>query len=274
MEIGDLAEVDDRIEEMGALVEHTGLPYCRWQLLMTRAWRALLAGDLSTGERLNDEALTVASDIGVPEAIGAYGAVLFHSLLLQGRTDELIEPFAQTASENPAIVLLRVILASAYCALERLDEAAVLFEHDAATAFTEFPRDVTWTTAMVYAQEIATALKHREAASTLYELLTPYGAMTIFNYGVCSGALARSLGRLGHLLGRLDAAEAHFGTALSIHQRLDAPYWTARTQLDLADLLRDVGRTDEATGFVDQSLETARRLGFAALESRASTFSA
>ena len=55
---------------------------------------------------------------------------------------------------------------------------------------------------------------------------------------------------------------------------LKAPYWIARTQLDYADLLRDVGRTDEATGLVDQALETAKTFGFAALESRAATFPA
>ena len=86
--------------------------------------------------------------------------------------------------------------------------------------------------------------------------------------------MARSLGRLAHLLERPDAAEAHFGTALAVNERIEAPYWTARTQLDYADLLRDLGKTDEATRFVDQALETARRFGFAALESRATTFPA
>ena len=51
MEVGDLPEVDRRIEEMGPLVERSGLPFCRWQRLVTRTWRAILAGDLATGER-------------------------------------------------------------------------------------------------------------------------------------------------------------------------------------------------------------------------------
>jgi hypothetical protein len=70
MEVGDLPEVDRRIEETGSLVERTGLPYCRWQLLLTRTFRAILAGDLASGERLNDEAFAVGSDIGTPEALG------------------------------------------------------------------------------------------------------------------------------------------------------------------------------------------------------------
>ena len=272
MEMGDVAEVDRRIDEMQSLVERTGLPYSRWQLLLTRGWRALLAGDLSTGERLNDEALTIASDIGAPEALGAYGAVLFHIHFLKGRTEELIEPFAQTAAENPAIDMLRVALASSYCSLGRLEEAAPLFEHDSATAFAEIPRDITWTTAMLHATESAVALRHREGAVVLYDLLAPYDNMVVFNGGTCEGALARSLGRLAHFLDRPDEAEAHFRTALAIVERIAAPYWTARTQLDFADLLRDVGKTDEATAFVKQSVETAKTFGFAGLESRAMKF--
>jgi len=200
--------------------------------------------------------------------------VLFELRLLQGRSEELIEPFAQTAAENPSIDLLRVALGAAYCFVGRIDEAKPLFSRDAATGFAEIPRDNTWTTAMTFSQESAVALEHRNAAAILYDLLTPYGNMVLFNGGGCDGAVARSLGRLAHLLDQPDAAESHFRTALAINERLKAPYWIARTQLDFADLLRDVGRADEAAQLVDQALETAKVFGFAALESRATGFSA
>ena len=194
------------------LVERTGLPYNRWQLLLTRGWRALLAGDLSTGERLNDEALAIASDIGAPEGLGAWGAVLFHIPFLQGRTEELIEPLPQTAAENTAIDVLRVALASAYCLLGRLDEAAPLFERDAATAFTEIPRDNTWITSMGPCPgECRCTPGIGGKLPTLYDLMLPYGEMVAFNmWDVPEGALARSLGRLAHFLGHSDMAEAHF----------------------------------------------------------------
>ena len=95
-----------------------------------------------------------------------------------------------------------------------------------------------------------------------------------FIYANCDGSLGRSLGCLAHLLQQPDAAQAHFRTALSINERLKAPYWIARTQLDYADLLRDVGKADEAARLVDQALETAKTFGFAALERRAVTFPA
>ena len=143
MEIGDLDEVDRRIEEMGSLVERTGLPYCRWQLLLTRTFRAILAGDLATGEQLNDEAFAVASDIGTPEALGVWGGMLFDVRVLQGRIEEMIDPIALAAAESPAIPLLRVALTAGYCLVGRTDEAAPLFEQDVSTGFTEIPRDLT-----------------------------------------------------------------------------------------------------------------------------------
>jgi tetratricopeptide (TPR) repeat protein len=127
---------------------------------------------------------------------------------------------------------------------------------------------------MVFAQESAVALRHQEAAAIVYDLLAPFGEFVGFNLGSCFGSVARSLGRLAHLLEQPDAAQAHFRTALSINERLKAPYWIAQTQLDYADLLQDVGKTDEAARLVDQALETAKTFGFAALESRATTFSA
>jgi hypothetical protein len=138
----------------------------------------------------------------------------------------------------------------------------------------EVPRDLTWTTAMIFAGESAFALRHREAATTLYDLLAPYGDMVAFNSGISQGALARRLGRMAHLLGRPNADEGHFVTALSINERLKAPYWIARTQLDYADLLRDLGKTDEARRLVNLAQGTAKTFGFAALESRAKEFSA
>jgi tetratricopeptide (TPR) repeat protein len=271
MEVGDLLEADRRIEEIGPLVERTALPYYRWQLLLIRTWRAILTGDLATGERLNDEALAVGSDIGAPEALGVWGAVLFDLRVQQGRVEELIDAFAQTAAENPAIPVLRVALAAGYCLTGRANEATALVEQDVSTGFTEMPRDLTWTTAMVWAQESAVALRHHEAAEILYDLLDPFGEIVVFNNGTCYGSVARNLGRLAHFLENLDAAQSHFRTALSINERLNAPYWIARTLLDYAELLRDVEKADEAAGLVDRAIEIARTFGFAALESRANT---
>jgi len=61
--------------------------------------------------------------------------------------------------------------------------------------------------------------------------------MVAGNPATVAGSVARPLGRLATVLGRYDDAEAHFRLALELHTRLQAPYWTARTELDWANLL-------------------------------------
>ncbi len=272
MEVAELGEADRCLEEMESILERTGLPYCRWEVLLTKAWRSLLAGDTAAAERHNDEALVVGSALGAPEALGAYGGVLFEIRFEQGRLDELIDLFAQAVADNPALPVLRVAMALGYCAVGRHDEARDLFEPAVAGEFADFPRDYTWTTSMVLAQETAVALEDRAAAELLYEYLLPFGHLVALTPGTIDGSLSRSLGSLARLIGRLEEAETHLLRALDVHRRIAAPYWIAHTQLDYADVLRDLGRVGEATDLVGHALETAQRIGYGALERRASAF--
>ncbi len=147
-----------------------------------------------------------------------------------------------------------------------------MFEPAAASDFADFPRDYTWTTCVVLAQEIAVALEDRGAAELLYGQLLPFGHLVALTPGTIDGSLSRSLGSLARLTGRLDEAETHLLRALDVHRRMAAPYWIAHTQLDYADVLRDLGRVEEATDLVGQALEAAQRVGYGALERRAGAF--
>jgi uncharacterized protein HemY len=88
----------------------------------------------------------------------------------------------------------------------------------------------------------------------------------------CHGAIARPLGRLASLLGDYGKAEVYFRVALDLHARLEAPYWTAVTQLDYADMLvaRDAGGdVEQARELSANALATARQYGCAGVEARA-----
>jgi hypothetical protein len=74
------------------------------------------------------------------------------------------------------------------------------------------------------------------------------------------GAVVRPLGRLATLLGDYDRAERWFATGHDIHARLQAPYWTARGQLDQADLYlarRGHGDLERARELATIALATA-----------------
>jgi len=84
--------------------------------------------------------------------------------------------------------------------------------------------------------------------------------------------VARPLGRLATLLGRYDDAETHLRAALAMHQRMQAPYWIARTQLDLAELcIARKGPTDAAAAreLIGQAQRTVDQYGYAGLTPQA-----
>ncbi len=273
MEAGDIAEADGRFEEMETLTHQTGLPQYHWQQSFRRSWRLLLSGDLGAAETANDEALAIGTRIGAPEALGAYGGVLLEIRLQQGRLGEIAEFVAQAAADNPAMPVLRAAVSEMFCAVGRLDEARTLLEPDVANGFADYPRDRVWTTAMAFCADSAADLGYREAALLLYDALRPYAEMVAFTQGSVGGAIARPLGRLAHLLGRWPDAESLFRVSMSIHERLDAPFWIARTKLDYCDMLigrSDVGDVDQAKEMVRQAQATAEEFGFGSLLQRVS----
>jgi tetratricopeptide (TPR) repeat protein len=272
MEVGDLAEVDARLDEMQRLVEQTGLPYEEWSFAISRCWRLTLSGDLVWAESANDGALEIGTRIGTPEAVGAYGGQLFAIRQNQGRLEEIVDFFAQAAAENPSIAVLRVGVIKMHCELGHFNEARALFEPEFASGFRDFPRDNTWTTSMASCADSAADLQHRAAARVLFEELRPFADYVVFNQGTVNGALDRSLGRLAHLLGDHDEAELLFRSALEINERIESPFWIARTELDYADLLTDRTAGDDPADtevLASQALATARERGYAALERRA-----
>jgi hypothetical protein len=70
------------------------------------------------------------------------------------------------------------------------------------------------------------------------------------------------------MLGRRDEAEQHYRNALEIHEGMEAPYWIARTQLDLADLLLSTDH-DQAVALAAAAAARAATYGYEALATRA-----
>ena len=69
-----------------------------------------------------------------------------------------------------------------------------------------------------------------------------------------------------------DEAERHFAEALAIHRRMQAPFWSARVQIEQARMLlaRNArGDTDLAAALLAETDVVAARFGFAALTRQA-----
>src|SRR3569623_679363 len=80
-----------------------------------------------------------------------------------------------------------------------------------------------------------------------------------------TGAVAHYLGLLANVLGRPDQANAHFAKALSIHERLRAPFFIASTQLEWGRLIQAT-EPDRARGMLASARELAVRHGCGRIE--------
>jgi tetratricopeptide (TPR) repeat protein len=181
----------------------------------------------------------------------------------------MAELLAAAAAQNPGLPVLRAALARLYCDLGRDAEAVDLIQEDIADGFAQFPQDPTWLSGMATLCELCTHLGRSDGAALLYERLSPWHAQVSTVMVTTQGPVAFHLGTLSKLLGRRDQAMGHFSEALEVARRLDSPYFIARTEIALADLLREAtpgdARGDE---MLASALASARRFGFGGLLER------
>lgn len=262
-ETADLIGVDECWTHIEAVSERIGTPYSRWQVLLGRSWRRLLEGRVAESDALATEAFEVGTGAGTSSAAPSFGAQMMMIRIQQGRLDEIIDLIAQGVEDFETLPGWDAALALLYCELGRLDETRTLFETACAHQFSGVPFDVTWLLTMMSWGECAAELHHRDAAALLSERLRPYEERVIFTNAHTLGAVSRPLGRLEAVLGHREQAEADFRRALRLHERLEAPYWIARTQLDLAALL-------DSPELVDAARRTIDQYGFEGLRSRVS----
>ncbi len=229
--------------------------------------RAHLRGDLDRSQQEAEAAFALGAE-GVPEAMATYAAQLMAIQRVRGSGSELSEMaelMAAAAAENPGLPALRTSLARTYCDLGRDDEAHSVIDDDIADGFVRFPYDVTWMPSMAALCEICAHLGRADGAARLYEWLSPWAAQVSTILVTTQGPVAFHLGTMAALLSRDEMADEHFASALEISEKLESPYWIARTQIEWARLDRKVGTTDSAESKLAEALESAQRHEFGAL---------
>jgi hypothetical protein len=138
------------------------------------------------------------------------------------------------------------------------------------------PRDQWWLLLLANLGWAAARLRDAERASALLELLRPYAAQAVLCGGAVFfwGAATHWLGVLATTTETFDEAESHLRDALARHQHVGARPWTARTQGELARLLRTrrrPGDRDEAAELFGQARQTAEGLSMRTLAADLST---
>ena len=270
-ELGDIDEFDAHLTEMGAIADQTNLPLHHYQIHMFRSWRHLLAGRTTEAETDALAALEIGTKIGLSFAAGTYGSQLLQRAIQQGQLADFVDLITEGAAENPTIPAWRTALMSVHNELGRSDEAAALFDIGERADFSDLPFNETWLQTATQYAECAADLRRTDAAPLLYAQLLPYAARLVFVFSLDWGAAARTLGRLATLLGRYDDAETHLGDALVMHERIQAPFWIARTRIDQAELCLTRRAGDDLTtarDHLDQAQRIVDEYGYAGLQLR------
>jgi tetratricopeptide (TPR) repeat protein len=277
VESGDLAGFDAHLAAMEPLPAATGLPGDEFMVAMLGAWRHLLAGRTEQAAAVSDQMLEIGTRIGHAVIESTYGAQILQRTAQQGGLADIVDLVVEAMENAPAIPTWRCAVMMLHCELGRLDQAAELFEIGAAADFDDIPFDMAWLQGMSQYGETAVELGRVDAAAILYDQLLPYADRYIFLSCIDWGAVSRPLGRLATAVGRYDDAQRHLGDALAVHERIPAPYWVARTQLDIAELClarqgpEDRRRTDD---LLDAVRRTIDRFGFHGLDARLHRLSA
>jgi class 3 adenylate cyclase len=269
------AEIDpalDLFAEMEAIADRTDIAYHRWRVQQLRSFLQLLAGDTEGAEAWANSAFELGVASNYPPAYATYGAQLMEIRRQQGRLDEVIELAARGVTEYETLPGWNAALAVLYAELGRLDEVRAIVEPEAAAGFGGIPHDITWLLAMASWADCICELGDASAAPVLIERLAPHASHVIFTSAHTLGAVGRSLGRLLTLTGSHAAAEAALTGALAVNERLRAPYWVARAQLDLVDLLATrggPGDAERAARLAGDARQSAERYGLGGLRSHA-----
>ncbi len=263
--------------EYERIAEQLPMPQVQQVPMTQRGWDLLLAGRLDEVARLVEQGRAEGERWGYRDGAVVWGVLEFSAQRCAGDVTEsaaFVQAIGDTLKERLGNVHHGLVAASALiaCELGRQEDARPFLEERAAAGFAAIPHDQSWLSQLNMWSAVAAALDNQDAASILYEQLTPWPDRVVV-MGNGWGGVSHYLGLLAATLGNRDAAERHFDGALALHDRLAVPYWSAQTRIALARMLEtSPADTDRARAIAlsRESLQLATDHGFAALGRQAS----
>ncbi|MDP9331992.1 MAG: AAA family ATPase [Actinomycetota bacterium] len=270
LEAGSLEDYEGNI--LGAMTRvsfELQQPTLLWVTSWAEAYRLILRGDLAEAEEMAMRSLQIGTDSGQPDAMTNFGGLLLALRWHQGRLRELVPLVAETAESMPAIPAYGAVLALAHVESDDLDSASVLLQVQVDQRFGGLPEDLFWSVASAAYAETAIAVGSRDAAALLRDMVDPVHDQIASSTASINGAYAHYAGGLYEVLGDHGLADDRYAEALSMHERLRAPFFIARTQLAWGRALlarssdRDVQR---GLKLLAEAVELAGRHGYANIE--------
>jgi hypothetical protein len=241
-ELGQFEEFDAEVAAYATTAEALRMPdYLAWVPLW-QGLRAVMAGDLTSAERLAEQSRAAASDPPPPALVQGYGAAQWTLRRDQGRLGELEPILADLAERFPERPGWRAALALSVAAAGGTEDARRRLAWFARDGFAAVPRDRGWLLTMTRLAETCVLLRDADRARLLHELLLPFEWRCAAAFGVAStGPVALHLGRLAETAGWPRAARGHYEVAAELSSAVDAWAWLTQARRHLAET-RPVGR--------------------------------
>jgi len=268
----DQKAIDAGFEKLDGLLTHAPDVFVRWQRSYLQSTALIFRGDLFAAEAAAEAALNFGLEVGQPDAFTIYGAQLVNIRQHQGRLHELVELIEDARRSAPLLTTVYdSVLAMALVFGGEHEQANALLDAAKATGFPAH-EDQTWTSTLSCWVTTAVPLGRADVADTLHDLLCPYPDFIVTTYTGVLPSVAQHLGRLDHLRGKLDEADAWFARAETVHDGLDSPLLRAYNDTAWAALLADRRRGDDvdrARHLAERALAASTAGGFGYLEADA-----
>jgi hypothetical protein len=264
---GDIAGAREALTALRSAVADAPIALGRWLSRLYEAKMHRFDGRLGAAERCNDEALAIGLESGFSDAATIWMSIDIGISRDLGRTLERIDFYRENINAvggTPEGSAVASVMDSVYAVLHAdahvLDHAGRELNRE---LIAELPlaraRNTTWLVCSAYLADAAVALRHVDAARTLYDLILPYESRIVAHSTTLDGYADRVLGRLATILGEFDRASAHLSAARRLHEQARAPLFLARTLADQAALeIASVGDTARSQELVGQAVEIAR----------------
>jgi tetratricopeptide (TPR) repeat protein len=239
-ELGEMRTVDLELDAYLSLAQTLRQPRYLWYGQLMRTTRAVIEGRFAEGEHLAQQALHLGQRVQPESAVHHFSAQLFCLYREQGRLQALLPSVQRLAAQYPSVPAWRSALAIMYCDLGQAEAARGEFIRLAGEDFRDLPYTNSWLMNISLLAEVCAFLSDIPRAVTLYDLLLPYATHHVVVGGDAvgyQGAVARLLGLLATTLRHWEPAAQHFEAALSMHQRMGASPFVARTQYAYAAML-------------------------------------
>jgi tetratricopeptide (TPR) repeat protein len=276
LESGDIVGAESELDRGQILVDELRQSYYTWFHTLFQGGRAIMHGDLDTGERLMWQAVQAGQQSENPLAAELFAPQVLHLRMLQGRIAEIHGGSKSISEHFHMIPAFRAGLAAIYAELGLENEARREFERIAVNDFDDVPDDVFWLSTILLAVDVCVFLGDVRRADMLHRLLTPLaGRYVVLGAVSCPvGTVDRGLGLLATMLDRFAEADEHLQRAAAVEQRVGSPPELARVRCAQARLMISRGGTGDAQrarALLDEAVEISTTYGLGGVLRAATT---